>query len=116
MPVPPSSQPVPQTPSTKSRAFAGINAEEIDEKLAAYRAAWAGEKGALLLAASTVDGEQQAEYPLQAPPVFDGLIAANGRLYLGLTDGNVVCMGRKELRLLDTPRTERARRAVRRGG
>jgi len=29
---------------------------------------------------------------LNAPPVFDGLIAAGGRLYLATTDGKMVCL------------------------
>ena len=30
---------------------------------------------------------------LAAPPVFDGLISANGRLYMALMDGTVLCLG-----------------------
>ncbi|MCK4960162.1 MAG: PQQ-binding-like beta-propeller repeat protein, partial [Planctomycetes bacterium] len=32
-----------------------------------------------------------AEYELEKPPVFDGLVAAGGRLYVSTIDGNVVC-------------------------
>jgi len=41
---------------------------------------------------SAADGRKVAEYTLDAPPVFDGLIAARGRLYLSTTDGKVLCM------------------------
>jgi hypothetical protein len=50
-------------------------------------------KGALLRAHSTTDGTLLAEHKIQAPPIFDGLIAAKGRLYLSLENGTVLCMG-----------------------
>jgi len=51
-----------------------------------------GKKGGVLWAVSTADGKKLAEYPLDAPPIFDGMAAANGRLYISTTDGNVVCL------------------------
>ena len=48
-----------------------------------------------LLAVSTSDGKKLAEYRLDAPPVFDGLAAAGGQLYLATIDGKVVCFGGK---------------------
>ena len=55
-------------------------------------AALEGRKGAQLQAYSAADGRKLAEYQLTAPPVFDGLIAAAGRLYWSTTDGKVMCM------------------------
>lgn len=54
-------------------------------------AAWKGEKGGILMAVSTTDGKEIAEYDLDAPPVFDGMAAANGRLYLAAKDGTIHC-------------------------
>ena len=34
-----------------------------------------------------------AEYTLDEIPVFDGLIAAQGKLYLSMKDGTVRCWG-----------------------
>jgi hypothetical protein len=51
-----------------------------------------GRKGALLIAFDPADGQQLFECKLPTPPVFDGLSAAHGRLFLSTTDGNVVCM------------------------
>ena len=51
-----------------------------------------GRKGAVLLAFDPNDGRKLTEYELAAPPVFDGLSAANGRLYLSATDGSVTCL------------------------
>jgi hypothetical protein len=35
------------------------------------------------------------EIPLDVPPVFDGLIIAEGRLFLSTLDGRVICLGGK---------------------
>ncbi len=60
--------------------------------LAAQAAALEGEKGGRLWVVSAADGARQAEYRLEAPPVFDGMIAAGGRLYLAGLDGAVRCL------------------------
>jgi hypothetical protein len=54
-----------------------------------------GRSGGLLQAVSTSDGQKLAEHRLDAPPVFDGLVAAGGKLYLTTMDGQVVCFGGK---------------------
>jgi len=61
--------------------------------LAEQRAAWGGTKGALLWAVSAADGAKLAAYELDSSPVWDGLIAAGGRLYWATEDGKIVCMG-----------------------
>ena len=50
-------------------------------------------RGGRLLAVSVTDGKTLADYELASPPVFDGLAAARGRLYLSTKIGEVVCMG-----------------------
>ena len=55
-------------------------------------AAWQGRAGGRLWAVSSESGETLAEYSLDAPPVFDGLIALPGRLVFSTTDGRVVCL------------------------
>jgi len=55
--------------------------------------AFEGRKGGLLWAISTVDGSKLAEYKLDSPPVFNGMIAANQRLYISTRDGQLICMG-----------------------
>ncbi|MGD8238200.1 MAG: PQQ-binding-like beta-propeller repeat protein [Armatimonadota bacterium] len=57
--------------------------------------AFEGRKGAVLVAFSASDGSKLVEHELDAPPVFDGMAAANGRLYITTKDGRVVCMGGK---------------------
>ena len=55
--------------------------------------AWEGRKGGVLAAFSTGDGKPLGEYTLPAPPVWDGMAVAQGKLYLSLSDGQVVCYG-----------------------
>jgi hypothetical protein len=49
-------------------------------------------KGALIVI-STADGKLLAEYPLENPPVFDGLAAAGGSIYMATTAGKVLRLG-----------------------
>jgi len=58
-------------------------------------AAFEGRKGGVLRAVSAADGSKLTEYPLDAPPILDGLAACGGRLYLSTTDGKVICLGEK---------------------
>ena len=46
----------------------------------------------LLLAVSASGGGKTAEYALDTVPVWDGMAAAYGRLYLSTVDGEVLCM------------------------
>ena len=39
------------------------------------------------------DGQTITDVELPCPPVFDGLIAADGRLYMSTLNGSVVCLG-----------------------
>jgi hypothetical protein len=62
-----------------------------DDPLAAFE----GRRGAMLWAFSGRNGEKLGEVArLDALPVYDGLIAAGGRLYVSLQDGRIVCFGR----------------------
>ena len=55
-------------------------------------AAFDGRSGGVLRVVSKTDGKKLAEYKLDSPPVFDGMAAAAGRLYLSTRDGKVTCM------------------------
>ena len=58
-------------------------------------AAFEGRLGGRLWVVSASDGEKLAEYELDHPPVLDGMIAAQERLYIAVTDGRLICMGRQ---------------------
>jgi outer membrane protein assembly factor BamB len=47
---------------------------------------------ALLMAISASDGTELAQYQLDSSPVFDGMAAAYGRLYVSMEDGSLLCM------------------------
>ena len=49
-------------------------------------------KGALLMAISVSDGTELAQYQLDSSPVFDGMAAAYGRLYVSMEDGSLLCL------------------------
>jgi len=55
-------------------------------------AAFQGRKGGVLQVRSAADGKKLSELRLASPPVFDGMIAAGGRLYLACTDGTILCL------------------------
>ena len=61
------------------------------EALAEQEQSLAGRRGGLLMAVSTTSGEELAKYELDAPPVFDGMAAAEEKLFISTTDGKVVC-------------------------
>ena len=46
----------------------------------------------LMLAVSAADGEVLAQTELPGVPLFDGLAAAGGRLYISLENGSVACL------------------------
>ena len=59
-------------------------------------AAFQGRLGGSLLVLSTKGGEKLAEYKLDDPPVFDGMAASKGRLYISTQGGTLLCFGGEE--------------------
>ena len=55
--------------------------------------AWEGRKGGVLAAYAADDGSKLAQYKLHAPPVWDGMAVAGGRLFISTCDGRILCMG-----------------------
>ena len=55
------------------------------------RASWDGEKGGSLLAVSADAGTIEQELKLDAPPVWDGMASAGGRIFIALRNGEVAC-------------------------
>jgi outer membrane protein assembly factor BamB len=53
----------------------------------------AGEPAGFLLVTST-EGKKLAEFPLEAPPTYDGLAVARDRVYVSLQNGTVLCFGK----------------------
>ena len=52
-----------------------------------------GRAGGILLVVQAVTGARQSELTLPSAPVFNGIAAARGLLFLALEDGTVACLG-----------------------
>jgi len=74
-------------------AFQSYADEVTQKQLAAQDAALTGQRGAIFQAVDAGTGQTLADYRLDAPPVFDGLIVAAGRVYLATMDGRLVAFG-----------------------
>jgi len=61
----------------------------LDEAEAAFQ----GQRGAALCLVDATDGTSMTRYELESSPVFDGMIAARGRIFLSLENGSLVCFG-----------------------
>ncbi|MFC1497418.1 PQQ-binding-like beta-propeller repeat protein [Verrucomicrobiota bacterium] len=61
----------------------------VDEKdpLAAFE----GRAGSILQVFSSKDGTKLSEYKLDSEPVFDGISAADGKLFVSLKSGKIMC-------------------------
>lgn len=66
---------------------------ETQAKMVEQVEAFEGRKGAILMATSKTDGEKLAAYRLDSTPVFDGMAATGGRLFLSTVDGKLMCLG-----------------------
>ena len=71
------------------------NESEFQDTMAEQAAHLRGEHGAVLQVFSKTDGSKLAERHLDAMPAFDGLVAAEGRLYCVTTDGRVIALAGK---------------------
>ena len=95
--------------STRDCLFVAGPKDIMDEKAYSYRDAskgygqlksdlkrqsdiWNGQGGGLLHALSKKDGARLAEHKLDAIPVFDGMIAVEGKLFVSLTSGDLICL------------------------
>jgi len=53
-------------------------------------AAIEGRTNGTLIVVSAADGKPLAQYPLDSPPVLDGMAAAGGSLYMATTSGKIL--------------------------
>ena len=65
----------------------------VHVQLAQQDAAYDGKLGARLQAVSATDGKTLFEYQIDSLTVWDGMAAANGKLYFSTITGNVHCFG-----------------------
>ncbi|MCK4959148.1 MAG: PQQ-like beta-propeller repeat protein, partial [Planctomycetes bacterium] len=76
-------------PESDDAKNGSLEVEEPEEIEASYL----GKLGASLCVVSAKNGTQLAEYKLESPPVFDGMIAAQKKIFMALEDGSLVCYG-----------------------
>jgi outer membrane protein assembly factor BamB len=76
-------------PDLGEKASDGLWFKNPTEALDAFE----GRKGAVVCLVSAADGKTQARRPLDGPPVFDGMSAADGRVLISLKNGTVICLG-----------------------
>jgi outer membrane protein assembly factor BamB len=62
------------------------------EEVGVYTDTYKGYLGGAVWAVSKTDGTKLAEYTFGAPIVWDGLAAANGRIYAALENGKIISM------------------------
>ena len=72
-------------------AFFRLSDAAVLEKLAEQSALLEGKNGALMWALSATDGKRLWEYKLDSLPVWDGMVASSGKLYLATVNGEVAC-------------------------
>jgi len=78
-------------------ALAELRVRPVDDGklsplLAEAMASIEGRRGARLWAVNKADGKRLSEMKLDCAPVFDGMIAAHGKLYISTVDGKVLCL------------------------
>jgi outer membrane protein assembly factor BamB len=85
----------PKFDEANARAYLTSNRTDNQQQPSVLRDAldsFEGRKGGLIWAVNKSNGRKIAEYEIDSPPVFDGMAAANGRLYLATLSGKVVCL------------------------
>ncbi len=78
---------------TKMLGFLPGADDDLNRDLQAQNEAWLGKRGGMLWVVSAETGAKLAEYELESYPVFDGMSAAEGKLFMALKDGTVACYG-----------------------
>lgn len=79
----------------ENEAFQGLaqRDQKTVKELAEQDAALSGARGAVLRLVGTGAGKTLREIKLDAPPVWDGLAVAGGRVYVALIDGRIAAFG-----------------------
>ncbi|MEE8429591.1 MAG: PQQ-binding-like beta-propeller repeat protein [Gammaproteobacteria bacterium] len=79
----------------EDEAFKRPGDPQVKDRIMEQDAAYEGKRGALLMGVSKADGKPVLRLDLTAQPVWDGMAAANGRLYLATKDGKLLCFDKQ---------------------
>ena len=76
-------------------AFYALDQEAVRQKLAEQSELIRGKEGALLWAVSAQNGRKLKEMKLDSLPVWDGMVASGGKLFMATMNGEVACYSEK---------------------
>lgn len=79
----------------EDEAFNQPNDPQVRSRVLEQDAAYEGKRGALLMGVSKENGKPVFRLNLPSQPVWDGMAAANGRLYMATIDGKIVCFDKQ---------------------
>ena len=74
----------------ETEALQQFESEDIQDKLKKQGDAIEGKSGGVLWVVSAENGRRLAEYSLGTAPIFDGMIAAHGKLYIAMKNGEIL--------------------------
>jgi len=83
------------------RAFRLPDDPEVQRRLQKQAEALEGRHGGQLWLVGKTDGRAVARYRLDAPPIFDGMAVAGGRLLISAMDGSLLCLSDRGAKPLD---------------
>jgi outer membrane protein assembly factor BamB len=72
--------------------FFTLDDEAVRKKLEEQEAMLKGKDGSIMWAVDAKTGIKLSEYKLDSLPVWDGLVAAGGKLYMTTLTGEVLCL------------------------
>jgi hypothetical protein len=82
----------------EASAYKDVLNQEVRSKMEEQTNAFRGDRGGLLEIVAAEGGETVGEMKLDYLPTFDGMAAAEGRLFVVSADGRLVCYGGKTVK------------------
>ncbi|MEJ2111630.1 MAG: hypothetical protein P8Z37_17320 [Acidobacteriota bacterium] len=79
----------------EEEAFFALDDDAILKKLAEQSELLKGKEGGLMWAVSAKNGHKLSEYKLDDLPVWDGMVATEGRLFMTTMNGEIACFSEK---------------------
>ncbi|MHC4203160.1 MAG: outer membrane protein assembly factor BamB family protein [Planctomycetota bacterium] len=79
----------------EDQAYKNPGDPQVKSRISEQDAAYEGKHGALLMGVSTADGSEVLRLDLPSEPVWDGMAAADGRLFLSTKDGKLHCFDKQ---------------------
>ena len=81
---------------TKDKLFVAGPPEMGNRETEEAKNKWLGREGGKLLCLSSKDGDLLSELKIESPSIFDGMVAADGKIFISLQNGSVICLEEDE--------------------